>query len=206
LPELIDTDTGRIHTNFNQAATATGRLSSSDPNLQNIPIRTEVGREIRKAFVADRGKLMVTADYSQIELRILAHISGDENLISAFRNGTDIHTKTASEVFHVPLDMVTKEMRKSAKAVNFGIVYGISDYSLSLDIGETHRRARRLVRPDRHEHAGGTADRFRGVAARDVHQEPPVEMLWGGGRSGFIVTTLGRSPQIICRPGYSSPR
>jgi len=131
LPELINPRTGRIHTSFNQTATVTGRLSSAGPNLQNIPIRTEVGRQIRKAFVADQGYLLVGADYSQIELRILAHISGEPRLVEAFRRDEDIHASTAATLFDVPLDQVTPEMRRLAKMANFGIIYGLSGYGLS---------------------------------------------------------------------------
>ncbi|MBR5222068.1 MAG: DNA polymerase I [Clostridia bacterium] len=133
---------GRIHSSFNQTVTATGRLSSTEPNLQNIPIRTELGRKLRKYFVAkDENYVLIDADYSQIELRLLAAISGDETMTEAFKNGTDIHTVTASEVFRVPKEAVTPEMRKRAKAVNFGIVYGIGDYSLAMDIGVTKKQA-----------------------------------------------------------------
>ena len=133
---------GRIHSSFNQTVTATGRLSSTEPNLQNIPIRTELGRQLRKYFVAkDENYVLIDADYSQIELRLLAAISGDETMTEAFRNGTDIHTVTASQVFRVPVESVTPEMRKRAKAVNFGIVYGIGDYSLAMDIGVTKKQA-----------------------------------------------------------------
>jgi DNA polymerase-1 len=139
---LIYSGSGRIHTSFNQAVTATGRLSSSDPNLQNIPIRTEVGRRIRELFVPGEGyDYLVSADYSQIELRILAHLSDDPNLIDAFLHNQDIHTRTAAEVFGVPLEQVSAEMRARAKAVNFGIVYGISDYGLSRDIGVSRKEA-----------------------------------------------------------------
>ncbi len=126
---------GRVHTSFKQCVTATGRISSAEPNLQNIPVRTAEGREIRKAFVASPGSVLVGADYSQIELRLLAHISGDENLIDAFNSGADIHRRTAAEVFHTPFDEVTKEQRSAAKAVNFGIVYGISDFGLAQNLG-----------------------------------------------------------------------
>ena len=128
-------DDGRVHTSFKQCVTATGRISSAEPNLQNIPVRTAEGREIRKAFVASPGNVLVGADYSQIELRLLAHISGDENLIDAFNSGADIHRRTAAEVFHTPFDGVTKEQRSAAKAVNFGIVYGISDFGLAQNLG-----------------------------------------------------------------------
>ncbi len=127
-------DDGRIHSSFNQMVTSTGRISSTDPNLQNIPIRTEMGRKIRKVFVADEGKVFIDADYSQIELRILAHLSGDETMLNAFKNGDDIHTITASNVFHVPLDEVDANMRRKAKAVNFGIIYGISAFGLTRDL------------------------------------------------------------------------
>ena len=126
---------GRIHTTFQNMVTATGRLSSTEPNLQNIPVRRELGSEIRKMFVAREGCVLVDADYSQIELRVLAHIADDKNMQAAFLSGEDIHAETASQVFHVPLDTVTPEMRRNAKAVNFGIVYGISAWSLSQDIG-----------------------------------------------------------------------
>ena len=126
---------GRVHTSFKQCVTATGRISSAEPNLQNIPVRTAEGREIRKAFIASPGNVLVGADYSQIELRLLAHISGDKNLIDAFNSGADVHRRTAAEVFHTPFDEVTKEQRSAAKAVNFGIVYGISDFGLAQNLG-----------------------------------------------------------------------
>ncbi|MBQ7086382.1 MAG: DNA polymerase I [Clostridia bacterium] len=128
-------DDGRVRTSFNQLVTATGRLSSTDPNLQNIPVRTEEGEKIRRAFIAGEGCTLIDADYSQIELRILAHIAHDENMLNAFNSGVDIHTSTASQVFNTPLDEVTPNQRRSAKAVNFGIVYGISAFALSEDLG-----------------------------------------------------------------------
>lgn len=141
LGKLIDRG-GRVHTNFNQTVTATGRLSSSDPNLQNIPVRTDEGREIRALFVPGEGyDCILSADYSQIELRLLAHMSGDENLIDAFKRGQDIHARTASEVFGVPIDDVTPDLRRKAKAVNFGIVYGMSDYGLSQDLHISRKEA-----------------------------------------------------------------
>lgn len=136
---------GRVHTTFKQTMTLTGRLSSAEPNLQNIPVRTEKGRELRKFFVADEGGVLIDADYSQIELRLLAHISGDEALLEAFRSGEDIHTATAAQVFGVPVSEVTGDMRKSAKAVNFGIIYGIGEYSLSQDIGVSVREAKEFI-------------------------------------------------------------
>ncbi|MGF7186217.1 DNA polymerase-1 [Desulfitispora alkaliphila] len=146
LKKLISKDTGRIHTTFNQTITATGRLSSTEPNLQNIPIRLEQGRKIRKAFITSKeDKVLLAADYSQIELRILAHISEDEKLITAFNENKDIHAKTAAEVFGVEEDEVTDEMRRSAKAVNFGIVYGISDYGLSRDLGIPRKKSKEYI-------------------------------------------------------------
>jgi len=136
---------GRIHTNFQMTVTATGRLSSTEPNLQNIPVRTELGAELRKMFVAARGNMLVDADYSQIELRLLAHISGDETMKRAFQNGEDIHAVTASQVFGVPLGAVTKLQRSRAKAVNFGIVYGISAFSLAQDIGVFQNEAKTYI-------------------------------------------------------------
>ena len=139
---LINPETHRVHTNFNQTVTATGRLSSSDPNLQNIPVRTEEGREIRALFEPGAGyDFLVSADYSQIELRLLAHMSGDENLINAFLSGEDIHARTAAEVFGVSIDNMTPDLRRKAKAVNFGIVYGISDYGLSKDLRISRKEA-----------------------------------------------------------------
>ncbi len=139
-------DDGRIHSSFNQTETRTGRISSTEPNLQNIPVRTELGREMRKFFCAKDGWLLVDADYSQIELRVLAHISGDENMINAFKNNDDIHAITASQVFNMPLEMVTPLMRSRAKAVNFGIVYGIGAFSLGKDIGVSMREASQYIK------------------------------------------------------------
>ena len=144
-PTLAD-ENDRIHTDFKQALTATGRLSSADPNLQNVPIRTKMGREMRRYFVADEGYTLVDADYSQIELRILAHVSDDYTMKDAFISGEDIHRKTAAAVFGLPEEMVTEEMRKRAKAVNFGIVYGIGGFSLAKDIGTSVAEATRYIK------------------------------------------------------------
>jgi DNA polymerase-1 len=146
LPLLIDPATGRLHTTFNQTGAATGRLSSSNPNLQNIPIRTELGREIRAAFVPRPGWKIVVADYSQIELRLLAHMSRDPVLLAAFRNGEDIHTRTAAEVFRTPPMMVTPDMRRAAKAVNFGIVYGQTPFGLAASINIDRKEAEEYIR------------------------------------------------------------
>lgn len=144
LLKVIEPD-GRIHTRFNQVETRTGRISSLEPNLQNIPIRTELGREMRKFFVAGEGKKLVDVDYSQIELRVLSDLANDETMINAFNNGDDIHTITASQVFNMPVEMVTPKMRSSAKAVNFGIVYGIGAFSLAKDIGVTNKEAKQYI-------------------------------------------------------------
>ena len=154
LPALIDPATGRVHTSFNQTGAATGRLSSSNPNLQNIPIRTELGREIRAAFVPRENWKLVVADYSQIELRLLAHMSEDPVLLEAFRNGEDIHTRTASEVMGVPPMLVTKEARNAAKAVNFGIVYGISGFGLAANLGIPRKEAEAYIRGYFERYAG----------------------------------------------------
>ncbi|MBX0359008.1 DNA polymerase I [Halobacillus sp. Nhm2S1] len=146
LLKVVHGETGKIHTRFNQALTQTGRLSSTDPNLQNIPIRLEEGRKIRQAFIpSQKGWVMFASDYSQIELRVLAHIAQDDKLMQAFKEGEDIHTQTASEVFGVSRDDVTSEMRRQAKAVNFGIVYGISDYGLSQSLGITRKEAQAFI-------------------------------------------------------------
>jgi DNA polymerase I len=145
LPALIDPSTGRLHTTFAQTGTATGRLSSANPNLQNIPIRTELGRGIRAAFIAEPGHVLLTADYSQIELRLLAHFSGDPLLVEAYRRGDDIHTLTASQVFGVPPLMVTADHRRQAKVVNFGIVYGLSPFGLSQNLGIETAEAKQFI-------------------------------------------------------------
>ncbi len=145
LPRMVNPDTGRIHTSYNQTITVTGRLSSSEPNLQNIPVRTEEGREIRRAFVVDPGCMLISADYSQIELRILAHYSGDQALIDAFENGEDIHLRTAAEIFGIDLDGVTEEMRRQAKTINFGIIYGMSSFRLAKDLDIPHKTARQII-------------------------------------------------------------
>jgi DNA polymerase-1 len=146
LPLLINPKTGRVHTSYAQAVAVTGRLSSNNPNLQNIPIRTDKGREIRKAFIPrDENHLLVSADYSQIELRIVAAISGDENMCEAFKTGKDIHTATAAKVFNVEEKEVTKEMRYKAKSVNFGIIYGQGAFGLSENLGISRTEAKEII-------------------------------------------------------------
>lgn len=173
---LVNPSTGRLHTTFNQAVTATGRLSSTEPNLQNIPIRMEEGRRLRKFFVpSEPGWLIMSADYSQIDLRALAHISGDEELIEAFHQGRDIHTHTASEVYGVPEEQVTPDMRRAAKAVNFGIVYGISDFGLSRNLGISRAEARRFI--DRYLQTYPGVRRFMAEIVREAREKGYVTTL-----------------------------
>jgi DNA polymerase-1 len=140
LPEMVAAD-GRVHTSFNQTITQTGRLSSTNPNLQNIPVRTEIGREIRQAFVAPSGRVLVAADYSQIELRVAAALSGDEAMTQTFRDGIDLHLQTAAELYGVPLEEVTKDQRYAAKTINFGVLYGMSAHGLSVATGMEMKEA-----------------------------------------------------------------
>jgi DNA polymerase-1 len=145
LPQLILPDTGRVHTSFNQAVAATGRLSSSDPNLQNIPIRTEIGREIRRAFIAEPGYRLISADYSQIELRVLAHLSGDETLIEAFARGEDIHDRTSAKVFGENSGLSAHELRRRAKIINYALLYGKTAFTLAKDIGVPQEAAQEFI-------------------------------------------------------------
>ncbi len=145
LPAMVNPATGKIHTTFNQTVTATGRISSANPNLQNIPIRTEDGREVRRAFIADEGCLILSADYSQIELRLLADLSDDPDLTGAFNSGLDIHRATASKIYHVPYDEVTDSQRRKAKTANFGTVYGISAFGLSERLNIPRAEAKELI-------------------------------------------------------------
>ena len=177
LTKVIAAD-GRIHTSFQNTVTATGRLSSAEPNLQNIPVRTELGAELRKMFVPGAGTVLVDADYSQIELRLLAHIAGDAHMIAAFREGEDIHTITASQVFGVPPELVTRQMRSAAKAVNFGIVYGISAFSLAQDIGVTPAQAKAYMEKYFEKYAGVRA------YMTDIVEQAK--------RDGYVSTLMGR--------------
>ena len=178
LPRLVHPGTGRIHTSFNQTVAATGRLSSSDPNLQNIPIRTELGREIRRGFVADEGRVFFGADYSQIELRILAHFSGDEAFVQAFREGIDVHRQTASVIFGVELDQVSQEMRSRAKTINFATLYGQGDFSLARQLGISREEARAFIE--------AYFQRFSGVRN---YLDSQVEMAR---ERGYVETLSGR--------------
>lgn len=188
LPRLINRKTGRIHTSFNQTMTATGRLSSSDPNLQNIPIRGDWGTMMREVFIAEKDNVLISADYSQVELRILAHISKDEGLIDSFRKNLDIHARTASELFGVPEDKITPEMRRAAKSINFGIVYGISPYGLSEALGISQKEASQYIENyfKRHEGVKNYIDNAI-KQARDF---------------GYVKTIMGRKRPI---PEINSP-
>lgn len=177
LPKMINPRTGRVHTSYHQAVTATGRLSSSDPNLQNIPVRTEEGRRIRQAFIAKPGYKLVAADYSQIELRIMAHLSGDQGLLEAFANGLDVHKATAAEVFGVILDEVTSDQRRSAKAINFGLIYGMSAFGLAKQLG--------IGRADAQQYVQRYFERYPGVqdymerTRKQAHELGYVETIYG---------------------------
>ena len=180
---LIRTDTGRVHTSFNQTVTATGRLSSSDPNLQNIPVRTEEGRMIRALFEPGEGyDCLLSADYSQIELRLLAHMSGDENFIDAFKRGQDIHARTAAEVFGIPLEEVTPELRRHAKAVNFGIVYGISDFGLARNLHISRKEAGDYISRYFTRYPGVRA--FMDKVVAEAHE------------TGYVTTMFGRRREL----------
>jgi DNA polymerase-1 len=180
LPLLIDPRTGRVHTTFNQTGTTTGRLSSTNPNLQNIPIRTELGREIRAAFIAEPGHSLLSADYSQIELRLLAHFSEDPLLTEAFRRGDDIHSLTASQVFGVPPMLIDAEHRRRAKAVNFGIVYGLSPFGLSQQLGIEQREAKKFIDAYFEKYAG--VRRFIDRTLEETRREQNVKTLFGRSR------------------------
>ena len=177
LIDLINPETGRIHTSYNQTVTATGRLSSSDPNLQNIPVRTEEGREIRRAFVPKKGWHMVSADYSQIELRILAHYSEDQILIKAFMDDEDIHTRTANEVFQVFPSFITSELRRHAKIINFGIIYGMSPFGLSKELGISHKMAKSYI--DNYFARYKGVKQFIDRAIKDVKESKQTSTLLG---------------------------
>ena len=182
LPALVNRETGRVHTSYNQTVTATGRLSSSNPNLQNIPIRTTEGKRIRQAFIVPDGHEIISTDYSQIELRVLAHLSEDEELLRAFESGEDIHTRTASNIFGVFPDMVNQEMRRLAKVINFGIIYGMSPFGLSRELGITQKLAKTYI--DEYFH------RFHGVK-RFIEA-----ILEEARKNGFVTTLLGRRRYI----------
>jgi DNA polymerase I len=182
LPKLVDPSTGRVHTSYNQAVTNTGRLSSSEPNLQNIPIRSEEGRKIRRAFIAEEGSLLLSADYSQIELRVLAHLSGDRVFCDAFAHDEDIHTRTASEVFDLLPGLVTPEMRRQAKTINFGVIYGQGAFSLARELGVSTKTAKEFIDNYFRRHSG----------ARDFLDA----CVRGAEKNGYVTTILGRKLPI----------
>ena len=177
LPQMINQKTGRVHTSYHQAVTATGRLSSSDPNLQNIPIRTEEGRKIRQAFIAPKDHVIVAADYSQIELRIMAHLSKDKGLLNAFEQGLDIHKTTAAEVFAVAINSVTKDQRRAAKAINFGLIYGMSAFGLAKQLGINRNEAKEYVDLYFNRYPG--VKRFMDLTRDNAKQNGFVETVYG---------------------------
>lgn len=192
LPELIHHRTGRIHTSYHQAITATGRLSSSEPNLQNIPVRTEQGRRIRQAFIAQKGYKLMAADYSQIELRIMAHLSGDKGLLTAFEHGEDIHKATASEVFGIPRDEVTSDQRRSAKAINFGLIYGMSAFGLGRQLDVGRKVAQEYI--DRYfERYPGVLEYMDNIR-KQAHDDGFVETLFG--RRLYLPEINARNKQL----------
>jgi DNA polymerase-1 len=177
LPRLVSPRTGRVHTSYNQTVTSTGRLSSSDPNLQNIPIRGEEGRRIRHAFIAPPGHVILSADYSQIELRVLAHLSGDKVFCHAFANDEDIHTRTAAEVFGLFPEMVTPEMRRQAKTINFGIIYGQGSFSLAKQLGIARKTAEDFIATYKERHRG--AIEFLDSCIREAEEHGAVRTILG---------------------------
>jgi DNA polymerase-1 len=177
LPQMVNPSTGRIHTNYAQAVAVTGRLSSNEPNLQNIPIRTAEGRRVREAFVAPAGHRLVSADYSQIELRLMAHISGDANLLSAFANGLDVHRATAAEVFGLPLEEVSAEQRRYAKTINFGLIYGMGAFGLATSLGIEQKAARDYI--DRYFARYPDVKRYMDDTRASASAQGYVETLFG---------------------------
>ena len=192
LPELIHHRTGRVHTSYHQAVTATGRLSSSEPNLQNIPIRTEQGRRIRQAFIAEKGHKLIAADYSQIELRIMAHLSGDKGLLTAFEKGEDIHKATAAEVFGVALDEVSSDQRRSAKAINFGLIYGMSAFGLARQLDVARKVAQQYI--DRYFERYPGVLQYMDNIRKQAHADGYVETLFG--RRLYLPEINARNKQL----------
>jgi len=180
---LKDPEDGRIHTSFNQTGTATGRLSSSNPNMQNIPVRTEEGNRIREAFIPEEGKVFLAADYSQIDLRVLAHYSKDEALVKAFKDGEDIHSRTAAELFNVSPMLINSDMRRVAKSINFGIVYGMSAFGLSQQLSISRKEAQRFI--DKYFHLYSGVKEF----MHNIVEQARTD--------GFVTTLLGRRRMVV---------
>jgi DNA polymerase-1 len=182
LPTLINPATGKIHSSFNQTVTATGRISSTNPNLQNIPIRSEDGREIRRAFIPDAGNILLAADYSQIELRLMADMSGDDSMISAFQSGEDIHRATAAKIYHEEIANVTADQRRNAKTANFGIIYGISAFGLATRLGISRTEAKELI-----------DGYFRSYPKVKEYMERSIE---SARENGYVTTVMGRKRML----------
>ncbi|MDE6022481.1 MAG: DNA polymerase I, partial [Muribaculaceae bacterium] len=182
LPETINKETGRIHTNYNQTVTSTGRLSSSSPNLQNIPVRDEMGRDIRRAFIPAQGHLFLSADYSQIELRLVADLADDETMIDAFRNGKDIHAITAARIYHEPLDEVTADQRRKAKTANFGILYGISAFGLASRLQIPRQEAKEII--DNYFATFPTIHQYMSASVEKAREQ------------GYAITSMGRKRRL----------
>ena len=192
LPKMVNPNTGRVHTNYGQATAITGRLSSNDPNLQNIPVRTPQGREIRKAFIAAPGNVIVSADYSQIELRIMAHISQDASLLDAFAKGLDIHRATAADIFGIPIAEITSEQRRYTKAVNFGLIYGMGAFGLASQLGIERSAAQQFI--DKY------FARYPGVA------EYMQQTRESARANGYVETVFGRRLTLTDINGGNGPR
>ncbi|MCB9030314.1 MAG: DNA polymerase I [Deltaproteobacteria bacterium] len=204
LPEQVSKITHRLHTKYNQAVTGTGRLSSSDPNLQNIPIRTEEGKKIRKAFIAPKGRKLIVADYSQIELRILAHLSEDQNLIQAFLDGTDIHTKTAREILHLGDDeQVTSDERRMGKTINFGIIYGMSGFRLGRELGIPIGVANEYIENYFNQYPGVKA--YFDQIEEDARTKGFVTTLFGRKRNTADIDATGRDRDFVMRAALNAP-
>jgi DNA polymerase-1 len=182
LPLLVNSKTKRIHTSYNQTVTSTGRLSSSNPNLQNIPVRDAQGKEIRRAFIPNDNEIFLSADYSQIELRIMAHLSGDRNMINDFMQGLDIHAATAAKIYKIPLENVTSDMRRKAKTANFGIIYGISAFGLADRLNIPRTEAKELI-----------DGYFRSFPQVKIYMEKSIE---NAQKNGFVETILGRKSKL----------
>lgn len=204
LPTLVSAKTGRLHSRFNQAVTGTGRLSSSDPNLQNIPIRSEEGASIRGAFIAERGNVLLTADYSQIELRLLAHLSGDENLIQTFHDNVDIHTRTAREILGLPVDAaLDADQRRIGKTINFGIIYGMGPFRLARELGISFSTAKIYI--ENYFNKYPRVQQYFDSLARDAREKGFVSTLFGRKRNIADIDSSGRDKEFVIRAAMNAP-